>query len=277
MVLGACATWSLITAAAHDGRPEGVLLAVLAVAAGYAAGRICGALLPVAAALRRRAGRAGPGGGGSRHLAPGPRDRRTARARGCHGRAADPRHRRRVLRRLGRRFARPAAPPAPAGRRHRGGLGRPGLGRPGCVTLPRRCCCARSRRAGCATAVRASPASPSPRPLVTGLTWAVAEDALPDGLAELAARAGSPRTGSACGTTPWPGPPRTPPSGWDPGRFGELSTTAPQSLLLRRQTALGTAAAGGRAGRGRGGCCWRRPSAGCCTRCGARPAPRRSS
>ncbi|NEA98602.1 hypothetical protein G3I78_05835 [Streptomyces sp. SID13726] len=49
LVLGACATWSLITAAAHDGRPEGVLLALLAVAAGYAAGRISGALLPVAA------------------------------------------------------------------------------------------------------------------------------------------------------------------------------------------------------------------------------------
>jgi len=49
LVLGASATWSLITAAAHDGRPEGVLLALLAVAAGYAAGRISGALLPVAA------------------------------------------------------------------------------------------------------------------------------------------------------------------------------------------------------------------------------------
>ncbi|MDX3531408.1 O-antigen ligase family protein [Streptomyces sp. ID05-39B] len=49
MVLGACATWSLITAAVHGGRPEGVLLAVLAVTAGYAAGRILGELLPVAA------------------------------------------------------------------------------------------------------------------------------------------------------------------------------------------------------------------------------------
>lgn len=49
VVLAACAVWSLITAAAHDGRPEGVLLAILAVAAGYAAGRITGALLPVAA------------------------------------------------------------------------------------------------------------------------------------------------------------------------------------------------------------------------------------
>ncbi|MFD7997621.1 O-antigen ligase family protein [Streptomyces mirabilis] len=49
IVLGACAVWALITATAHDGRPEGVLLAVLAVAAGYASGRILGALLPVAA------------------------------------------------------------------------------------------------------------------------------------------------------------------------------------------------------------------------------------
>ncbi|MFJ7071603.1 O-antigen ligase family protein [Streptomyces sp. NPDC098781] len=49
VVLGACAAWSLISAAVHDGRPEGVLLAILAVAAGYAAGRISGALLPVAA------------------------------------------------------------------------------------------------------------------------------------------------------------------------------------------------------------------------------------
>lgn len=48
-MLGACAIWSLVTAAVHDGRPEGALLAVLAVAAGYAAGRICGAIVPVAA------------------------------------------------------------------------------------------------------------------------------------------------------------------------------------------------------------------------------------
>ncbi|MFI9151535.1 O-antigen ligase family protein [Streptomyces sp. NPDC053367] len=49
VVLGSCAVWSLVSATVHGGRPEGVLLAVLAVAAGYAAGRICGALLPVAA------------------------------------------------------------------------------------------------------------------------------------------------------------------------------------------------------------------------------------
>ncbi|WP_244216964.1 O-antigen ligase family protein [Streptomyces carpinensis] len=49
VVLGACATWSLVTGTLNEGRPEGVLLAVLAVAAGYAAGRMGGALLPVAA------------------------------------------------------------------------------------------------------------------------------------------------------------------------------------------------------------------------------------
>ncbi|SER70397.1 O-antigen ligase [Streptomyces sp. yr375] len=48
-VFGACAVWSLVTAAVHGGRPEGVLLAVLALAAGYAAGRIFGVLLPVSA------------------------------------------------------------------------------------------------------------------------------------------------------------------------------------------------------------------------------------
>lgn len=48
-MFGACAIWSLVTSAVHGGRPEGVLLAVLALAAGYAAGRIFGVLLPVAA------------------------------------------------------------------------------------------------------------------------------------------------------------------------------------------------------------------------------------
>ncbi|WP_436840982.1 O-antigen ligase family protein [Streptomyces bobili] len=45
VVLGACATWSLITAAVHGDRPEGPARG----AAGYAAGRIFGELLPVAA------------------------------------------------------------------------------------------------------------------------------------------------------------------------------------------------------------------------------------
>ncbi|WP_406444110.1 hypothetical protein OHB00_45585 [Streptomyces sp. NBC_00631] len=49
VILGACAGWPLIAAIGRDARPEGVLLAVLAVAAGYAAGRMSGSLLPVAA------------------------------------------------------------------------------------------------------------------------------------------------------------------------------------------------------------------------------------
>ncbi|MEU6844282.1 O-antigen ligase family protein [Streptomyces sp. NPDC046716] len=55
-VLGGCATWSLITATARAGRPEGVLLAVLAVAAGYAGGRIAGGLAPVATSCAVAAG-----------------------------------------------------------------------------------------------------------------------------------------------------------------------------------------------------------------------------
>ncbi|MFF5103767.1 O-antigen ligase family protein [Streptomyces sp. NPDC000134] len=72
LVLGSCAVWALLTAAARHGRPEGVLLAVLAVAAGYAVGRICGALLPVAAPCA--AALAGVGLTVTvPHLAPGPR------------------------------------------------------------------------------------------------------------------------------------------------------------------------------------------------------------
>ncbi|MFE2674465.1 O-antigen ligase family protein [Streptomyces hygroscopicus] len=50
LVLGGCAVWALIAALGRPARPEGVLLAVLAVAAGYACGRIAGSLLPVASA-----------------------------------------------------------------------------------------------------------------------------------------------------------------------------------------------------------------------------------
>ncbi|MGW7053658.1 O-antigen ligase family protein [Streptomyces sp. NPDC054887] len=50
VVLGGCAVWSLVAAAGREARPEGVLLAVLVVAGSYACGRICGSLLPVAAA-----------------------------------------------------------------------------------------------------------------------------------------------------------------------------------------------------------------------------------
>lgn len=46
-ILASCALWALISAMGRTARPEGVLLAVLAVAAGYACGRIAGSLLPV--------------------------------------------------------------------------------------------------------------------------------------------------------------------------------------------------------------------------------------
>lgn len=50
LILGACVVWSLVSATGRDGRPEGVILAVLALTAGYACGRISGTLLPVSAA-----------------------------------------------------------------------------------------------------------------------------------------------------------------------------------------------------------------------------------
>lgn len=49
LVLGCCAGWALVSASGRDARPEGVLLAVLALGAGYAGGRILGTLLPVGA------------------------------------------------------------------------------------------------------------------------------------------------------------------------------------------------------------------------------------
>jgi O-antigen ligase len=48
-VLTCCGIWTLVAAAGRPARPEGTLLAILAVCAGYAAGRILGALLPVLA------------------------------------------------------------------------------------------------------------------------------------------------------------------------------------------------------------------------------------
>lgn len=48
-VLACCAVWALVAAAGRPARPEGTLLALLAVTAGYALGRILGALLPVLA------------------------------------------------------------------------------------------------------------------------------------------------------------------------------------------------------------------------------------
>ncbi|MFC1434006.1 O-antigen ligase family protein [Streptacidiphilus sp. N1-3] len=49
LLLAGCATWTLYTAAGRDTHPEGVLLGLLAVAAGYAGGRVAGAVVPVGA------------------------------------------------------------------------------------------------------------------------------------------------------------------------------------------------------------------------------------
>lgn len=46
-LLACCAVWALVCSAGRDARPDGTLLALLAVTAGYAAGRVLGALLPV--------------------------------------------------------------------------------------------------------------------------------------------------------------------------------------------------------------------------------------
>jgi len=49
LLLAGCAAWTLYTAAGRDAHPEGVLLGLLAVAAGYAGGRVAGAVVPVGA------------------------------------------------------------------------------------------------------------------------------------------------------------------------------------------------------------------------------------
>ncbi|MEY9966209.1 O-antigen ligase [Streptacidiphilus sp. MAP12-16] len=49
LLLTGCAVWTLYTAGGRDAHPEGVLLGLLAVAAGYATGRIAGAVAPMGA------------------------------------------------------------------------------------------------------------------------------------------------------------------------------------------------------------------------------------
>ncbi|WP_329280751.1 O-antigen ligase family protein [Streptomyces sp. NBC_01451] len=226
VALGACATWSLITAATHDGRPEGVLLAVLAVAAGYAAGRICGALLPVAAPCT--AALAGLGlAVAAPHTLPGPQ---TATPPGhlgavaallvlatgaacCAAWAARPPLLRLALRSLAVVLTAASAVLGPlagsalcaavllcslaAGHMPRRGMGLAGLA---------------------LTTV-----------LVTGTAWAVAEDVLPDGLADsLEGQVSGHRVDL------WHDAlllvHRNPATGVGPGRFAELGPTASQSL-----------------------------------------------
>ncbi|MBF9069992.1 O-antigen ligase family protein [Streptacidiphilus fuscans] len=51
LLLAACACWAVYSSSGRDAQPEGTLLGLLAIAAGYATGRIAGAVLPVGAPL----------------------------------------------------------------------------------------------------------------------------------------------------------------------------------------------------------------------------------
>ncbi|MFF4353471.1 O-antigen ligase family protein [Streptomyces sp. NPDC001530] len=223
IVLAACAVWSLITAATQDGRPEGVLLAVLAVAAGYASGRILGALLPVAAPL------AGALAGlGLAIATPGPQitlqlghSGATAAlltlatgAACCAAWAARPPALRLTLRLLAAGIAVTAAL-----------LG----STTGLVTCAGVLLCslaaARMRRRALGLAGLALAAA-----LVTGATWAIADDALPDGLtASLEGQLTQHRVllwHDALHLAR-----EDPALGVGPGRYGELSPTVAQSLV----------------------------------------------
>ncbi|MEV6167007.1 hypothetical protein AB0L99_02105 [Streptomyces sp. NPDC051954] len=226
-VLGACAVWSLVTATVHGGRPEGVLLAILAVAAGYAAGRITGVLLPVAAPCA--AALAGltltvavP------HLAPGPE---IVAPLGHTGATA-------AVLTLSAGFACCAAwaTPAPALRLALRGLAAGIAVTAGvlgsttgfvlCVAvLLCSLAAGRMQRRGLGITGLALAAG-----LVTALPWAVAENAVPDGLAaSLEGQLTPHRIGL------WHDAVHMVHSdtalGVGPGRFGELSTTATQTLL----------------------------------------------
>ncbi|MBC9725375.1 O-antigen ligase [Streptomyces sp. TRM68367] len=227
VVLGACATWPLITAAARGGRPEGVLLAVLAVAAGCAAGRIGGAILPVAAPCA--AALAGtaltvtvP------HLAPGPHIDAplgrvgataavltlSAGAACCAAWASPVPSVRLALRLLAAGTAVTAAALDSI---------------TGCVACAAVLLCSlaagRMPHRGAGIAGLAGAAA-----LVTGLTWAVAANAVPDGLAASLEGQLTPHR-----VLLWRDAVHMvegdPTLGVGPGRFGELSTTATQSLL----------------------------------------------
>ncbi|MCX4759790.1 O-antigen ligase family protein [Streptomyces sp. NBC_01275] len=226
-VLGACAVWSLVTAALHGGRPEGVLLALLAVAAGYATGRIFGVLLPVAAPCA--AALAGlaltvtlP------RLAPGPE---TAPPLGHAGATAAV-----LTLAAGAACCAAWAASSPVLRLALWLLaaGVPVVGALVGSTMAVVTCCAvllcslaggRVRRRGPALAALALSAA-----LVTGLTWAVAGNALPGGAADRLERLLTPRRVDL-----WQDAldlaHRDPGLGVGPGRFGELSATAAQSTL----------------------------------------------
>lgn len=224
-LLGACAAWALVTAGVHGGSPEGVLLAVLAVAAGFAGGRICGALLPVAApcagafaalclavaAPRLSIAPSSPLGhvGATAALLI-----LSAGAACCAAWAAGTAGARLVLRLLAAGVAGVAA-----------ALGSP-VGCAGCVVvLLCSLAAARVRRRALGVAGLALASM-----LVTGLSLAVADDALPGGLASsVEGGLGRHRVllwQDAAGIAE-----REPVMGVGPGRFGEFSPAVSENLL----------------------------------------------
>ncbi|WP_406859246.1 O-antigen ligase family protein [Streptomyces sp. HUAS MG47] len=227
LILAACVLWSLISAAGREARPEGVVLAVLAVAAGYAVGRIVGSLLPVAAATAAALGAAafallsGDGAPGTVDVAvPLGRTGATtallvlaAGAACCAAAAARPGPLRRALRALAVAVAVTAAV-----------LGSvvgviASLGVLLCSLAA-----VRMRRRVLGLAGLALAAG-----LVAGGSWAVAENALPEGPASSTEglltghRVGLWRDAAAMAH-------ENPVRGAGPDRFGELSPTAQQTL-----------------------------------------------
>ncbi|MGW2424761.1 O-antigen ligase family protein [Streptomyces sp. NPDC001709] len=226
ILLGACAGWSLITAAARDGRPEGVLLAVLAVAAGHAVGRVSGALLPVAAPCAGAAAGVAlaavlPGlSAGPRYAAPLGHAGGTAAlltlttGAACCAAWATPVPGLRLLLRV-----------LAAGIVLTGAV----LGSPaGCVASAAVLLCslaagAVSRRGGCLLGLGVAAA------LVAGTMWALAANVLPGGLARvLDGRLSVQRVALWQDALRLAG--RNRGLGVGPGRFGELGGTAPQTL-----------------------------------------------
>ncbi len=248
IVLGACAAWSLITAAVHDGRPEGVLLAVLAMAAGYASGRILGAVAPVAA----------PCAGAlvglglaltERYTTPGPQITAPLGHSGamaalltlsiaaacCAARAARPPALRLALRLLAVGITVTAAV-----------LGSAAGCALGAAVLLCSLAADRVRLRGLGLGAFALTAA-----LVTSTTWAVAEDALPDGLtASLEGQLTEHRVLLWQDALHLVG--RDPALGVGPGRYGELSPTIalaplpdgkPHSALLQQVAEQGVVGA----------------------------------
>ncbi|MBA2945957.1 O-antigen ligase family protein [Streptomyces himalayensis] len=227
VVLSACAVWSLITAASRQGRPEGVLLAVLAVGAGYACGRITGALLPVGApcvgalAGLLFAATSPPAAPGPDMASPlgdaGATAALLALSTGaacCAAWAAEQAALRLALRLLAAGIVVAAAT-----------LGST-AGFVTCVgVLLYSLAAARMRRRGLALAGLGGATA-----LVTGLSWAVTEDVLPDGLTiSLEGQLTEHRillwrdALDLAGQEPF--------LGVGPGRFGELSPTVAQTLV----------------------------------------------